>query len=521
MGTTITRDPSGEARAGVPRAEERARQDTQVRSADKVSRDPALDSEPNVLGTRTREPNLSAPSAIQYYLDALAPRQGDIRLLTPEDVDRECEALSSRGVEVQEIGRSRAGRPIHSLKVGEGPIQIVAIAGAHPDEPVGTSTCLHFARTLATDPRLRSLREKITVRFVPQCNPDGSASNARWFPKWSTGADLKEYLLYVQRDLPQDDVEFGFPEIATGRARPENQAMARWFDGIGKIDHYVSLHSMFLGGGALFLVTARDMDAVAPKLRFLLEQAGVQGLPLHDKDRAGQKGFHRICAGIQTAPTAEAMREFFSAGNAGKVAEHFLLNSMQYVQRNNDCPLAFVSEIPLACDPRLSSMVELPYSRADEELRLADGLSKNLDEIAELLVELEGLALAPEKIERVKDLARRITSGRAAVDALRGDLARYGDTRATEGNALETAINVHRRKATYLALVHSILDGEASTEADRLRTEVDRKFDDVVADIGEVAQFRFPSLDVQARLQMASLLGALIGERSTEPDGAV
>lgn len=475
---------------------------------------------------RTRARNGLA--AITRALEALRPRKGDIHLMAPEEVARRSESLRDRGVRVEVIGRSREGRPLHALRVGEGPITVAAIAGAHPDEPVGSATCLHLANRLASDPHLAWLRERITLHLVPQANPDGSAKNARWFPSWDSrdvesparvpplrgGAprkpSIKDYLKWVQRDLPKDDVEFGFPN-----ARPENEAIARWFDQIGRIDHYVSLHSMFLGGGALFLVTAKDMNSAQPKLRFLLERAQAVGLPLHDKDRAGQKGFHRISAGLQTAPTAEAMKQFFQAGGAEKVAKEFLLNSMQYVERNNGCPLAFVSEIPLCYDARLSSMKPLPVLRSAEEKRLADGLEAGLDEASALAQRLSRIELSPRAAADLALLDDRIAAGRAGIAALRGDLERYGDTPATEGNMLETNLNILRRRAQYFAMALAILDNEKGENAEFLRKEIDGELDGVIASIARESNLRFPSLEAQVELQLASVLAVLVGEPSS------
>jgi hypothetical protein len=362
---------------------------------------------------------------------------------------------------------------------------------------------------------------------VPQANPDGSAKNERWFSSWSPSSGrsaragspaavrLAEYFRWVHRDSPKDDVEFGFPDRPGGEARPENAAIAGWFDRLGRIDHYVSLHSMFLGGGALFLVRAPDLEASAPRLRFLLDETKANGLPLHDKDRFGQKGFHRICAGLMTAPTAEEMSAFFQSGKQSEVASHFKLNSMQYVERYAGCPLAFVSEIPLSYDPRLASMKPVEHTRAEEERRLAAGLTEVLDEGEALARRMGALALEPAGMLEagISRLGAELRSGRAQAAALLGDLERYKDAPATEGNVLETKLLLLRRRAGIYAHAIAVLEAAPpprAAELVALAAELEGKLNGVLARIGSEFDLRYPTLETQVRLQVAALLGALV-----------
>ncbi len=428
------------------------------------------------------------------WVAALAPR-GPQPFLEPAAVDARIAALAGQGVHIDEIGRSREGRAIHAGTVGHGPVVITVMAGAHPDEPTGTLTGLHLLEKLGTDPRFAPLLERITLHVVPQANPDGSARNAAWFSSWP---DLESYFKNVARDLPKDDVEFGFPDgpsRAPGEVRPENRALATWLDGIGHVDHHASLHSMFLGGGALFLVTADELkpdtpSPHAPTLRFLLDEADAVAMPLHDKDRMGQKGFFRLGAGLQTAPTAEAMKAFF-AGQ--ETAQAFLLNSMQYVAQNDGCPFSLVSEIPLVYDPRISSQKVTGVTRAAAEAALADGLLAVADRLDAFAVGLP-------------DIQERLRSMRNAAKAQKADLGRYGDKPATEGILVENDLNLLRREATLLAGIVRRLDGgpQADEAGERLSALVD--------EIRARFELKFPPVDVQMRLQIAAVLaGALDG----------
>lgn len=425
------------------------------------------------------------------WVAALAPR-GPVHFLEPHDVEAAMLSLQERGVDVSQIGSSREGRAIYAGKVGHGPIVLSVMAAAHPDEPTGTLTALHLLERLGTDKRFAPLLDKITLHVVPQANPDGAARNAPWFSSWKSEApDLAAYFRHVARDLPKDDVEFGFADTPPAAVRPENAALGAWLAGIGAIDHHASLHSMFLGGGALFLVTSADLQPHKGTLRFLLGEADAVGMPLHDKDRMGQKGFFRIGPGLQTAPTAEAMRAFF-AGQPS--AQSFLLNSMQSVAKNNACPFSLVSEIPLVYDPRISSMAPTGTSRVEAETKLADGLLEMADRVGALAEGLPGIQ-------------ERLTSMRNAAIAQKSDLARWGDAPATEGVLVENDLNLLRREATFLAAIDSERPG---TAADALAAIIDQ--------IRDGFDLRFPPIEVQMRLQIASVLAGALGTPAPAPN---
>ncbi|KIF05278.1 hypothetical protein PL81_14045, partial [Streptomyces sp. RSD-27] len=56
-------------------------------------------------------------------------------------------------VRLRQVGRSRAGRPLWVLSVaGRGGGEVLVVAGAHANEPVGGATALELARRVAGAP---------------------------------------------------------------------------------------------------------------------------------------------------------------------------------------------------------------------------------------------------------------------------------------------------------------------------------------------------------------------------------
>lgn len=248
------------------------------------------------------------------------------------------------------IGTSREGRPIRAACVGSGPLRVSVVAGAHAEEPAGPRTAERLANALANaaTPCMQQLVERFTFFIVPHVNPDGAHRNAAWI---RDEVDLVEYVRASVRELPGDDVEFNYPRDATDRAtRPENLAVADFLrEAGGPFAMHASLHGMAFAEGAWFLVCREwaERARTSGMTERLANAAGRAGLGLHDLDRGGEKGFHRIAPGFCTTPRADAMRDFFLERGDGATAALFRPSSMDFVQSLGGDPLCFVSELPL------------------------------------------------------------------------------------------------------------------------------------------------------------------------------
>src|SRR5690606_3559887 len=128
----------------------------------------------------------------------------------------------------EQIGLSRAGRPLYGLVVGDGSAHCSITAGAHADEPAGPMTAMLLAEWLAGETQAaREFRQQFTFRICPQVNPDGAEANREWF---APIPDFLTYLRHVKREGPGDDIEFGYPGGGRSAMRPENQAVAGFLE---------------------------------------------------------------------------------------------------------------------------------------------------------------------------------------------------------------------------------------------------------------------------------------------------
>lgn len=238
------------------------------------------------------------------------------------------------------LGESEEGRPLYGVVLGRGRQAVSLIAGAHADEPVGPETLRTFLlEGLRQRARMEALFEHFRFVVVPHINPDGEARNRAWIERWP---DLEAYLAGVVREPPGRDLEFGFP-----RMRPENRLVSEFLSAYAPFALHMSLHGMAFSEGALLLIERHWSFRTRGLQDGFAEAARAAGLPLHDHNRKGEKGFFYLAPGFNTTPEGEAMRCYFEAFGDEAMAARFHSSSMEWVRSLGGDPLCLVTELPL------------------------------------------------------------------------------------------------------------------------------------------------------------------------------
>jgi hypothetical protein len=275
-------------------------------------------------------------------------REAPERFRTAADVREEIEAAVRHQASLcvwLDAGLSEEGRPIYGAQLGHGRRVVSLIAGAHADEPVGPET---LRTILGHAPEradlLAPLFEAFTFLIIPQINPDGEAANRRWTEHWP---DVAAYLLHTARELPGRDLEFGYPAM-----RAENRAVSAMLARHAPISLHMSLHGMGFAEGVMLLIDRHWAGRTRPLQQAFVESAGRFGLPLHDHNRRGEKGFFYIGPGFTTTPEGAAMRAHFQALGDEETAARFHDSSMEFVRGLGGDPLCLVTELPLFLLPR-------------------------------------------------------------------------------------------------------------------------------------------------------------------------
>jgi hypothetical protein len=260
------------------------------------------------------------------------------------------------------LGLSRNGHEIYGFALGSGRLHVSLIAGCHADEPVGPATLSRLVSFLGALDDRHPLLSTIRWRIVPHANPDGRLRNDLWVRNTrpiedSRGAPdigyvLDTYLEHVVRELPGDDIEFGFPRSAEDtEARPENRAVAEFLADGAPYQLHGSLHGMGFSPGPWFLIESSWIERCQEMRDRLRHRVWETGYDLFDPDRGGEKGFTRIDTGFCTRPDSRAMRAHFETVGDQLTAAKFRPSSMEYVRGLGGDPLTFVSEMPLFLTP--------------------------------------------------------------------------------------------------------------------------------------------------------------------------
>lgn len=303
--------------------------------------------------------------------DDLYGRIGDILAIEPADPP-----LGAT------LGLSRGGRPVRGVHLEGGPLRVSLLAGCHADEPVGPRLLGHLSAYLAQLPEADPLLRRYEWWIVPHINPDGAERNRAWQHPDADAYELTEYLTSAVRELPGDDIEFGFPRDEDDRGcRPENRAVYDWWrTADGPFALHVSLHGMAFAAGPWFLIEAAWQDRCGELKRRCADTVRDLGYPLHDVERQGEKGFFRLERGFCTRPDSRYMREHFERLHDPDIASKFRPSSMETIRALEGDPLTLVSEMPLFITPGVG-----------EELGPPDPASQKWSErIAEWREQLDG-----------------------------------------------------------------------------------------------------------------------------------
>ncbi|MCH2375129.1 MAG: peptidase [Planctomycetes bacterium] len=266
------------------------------------------------------------------------------------------------------IGTSREGRPVRALKIGSGAFRISLIGGCHADEPVGPRLLRRLAAYLDHQPSTSDLLTRFEWWIIPHINPDGEANNRSWYEDDAEEYDLIRYLRSAARELPGDDIEFGFPHNAEDQdARPENRgAVAWWQTAAGPFHLHASLHGMAIAAGPWFLVETTWQDRLEEFKKRCRKAVSERGYTLHDVERHGEKGFFRIEKGFCTRPDSMYMRQHFLNQNDPETAALFRPSSMETIRALGGDPLTLVSEMPLFITPGVGEELGPPDPVAEE-----------------------------------------------------------------------------------------------------------------------------------------------------------
>ncbi|MBC9716711.1 3-hydroxyacyl-CoA dehydrogenase [Streptomyces sp. TRM66268-LWL] len=161
-----------------------------------------------------------------------------------DDVERAVRRLAEehpRLLRLREVGRSGDGRALWLLSAGHGSRDVLTVAGAHANEPVGGASVLELARRFVRDPRWLAERD-CTWHALLCLDPDGARRH-----EGLEGPSLLGYHLGFYRPNFTRQPEF-LPGAGDGRPpMPESRALMGVLDELRPVVQF-SLHGNEVGG---------------------------------------------------------------------------------------------------------------------------------------------------------------------------------------------------------------------------------------------------------------------------------
>ncbi len=124
--------------------------------------------------------------------------------LTVNEINKTLSKLCKTN-EIIKLGISDGGYEILSVKLGKGKENALIFGFPHPNEPIGSLTCLTLIKLIKNN---KSLMKKYTWYIIPCADPDGAKLNEGWFKgKFS----IKKYAYNFYRTQSKKQTDWTFP----------------------------------------------------------------------------------------------------------------------------------------------------------------------------------------------------------------------------------------------------------------------------------------------------------------------
>ncbi|MGW3631290.1 M14 family zinc carboxypeptidase [Streptomyces sp. NPDC005122] len=369
---------------------------------------------------------------------------------------------------LRDIGTSRAGRPLWLLSAGHGPRQVLTVAGAHANEPVGGATSLRFAQWLARDPSVLGSGDgglDCTWHFLLCLDPDGASLAEGWMTANRSGVPdaaapplIGSYYRRFYR--PAFAAQPEFPPIA-GDPRapmPESEALLGLIDELRPVVQF-SLHGVEVGG--TFLQLTRAVPGAPAAYRRIAADLGV---PLEHRPFDGM-GWLVEGPGVLVLPDGSPAEE---RDPSGFVSRSTWLHAMRHgtVSAVVEAPFWSVAGVG---DPR-------PVAEPRRELAdVSEILLGRVKQLESVVGELD-----PRPPGTPDELAH-FTAARELMDIGSGvvDTWSAAELATTVGNSVSLGIAARRIPLRAAAMMRRALGGAPALDAlvDGWARELERTFD--------------------------------------------
>ncbi|MFF7276720.1 M14 family zinc carboxypeptidase [Streptomyces griseorubiginosus] len=180
-----------------------------------------------------------------------------------DELERRARALVRAApglLRLEKVGQSRAGRPLWLLSAGHADRHILAVAGAHANEPVGGASALRLAALFAGRPELLE-RLGCAWHFLLCLDPDGAHLAHGWQPEEPEPSLTECHRGFYRPAFARQPESLPLPP---GEPLPESATLVRILDELRPLAQF-TLHGIEFGGA--FVMMTRTVPGVADAFR--------------------------------------------------------------------------------------------------------------------------------------------------------------------------------------------------------------------------------------------------------------
>jgi len=399
--------------------------------------------------------------------------------------------------EVINLGKSDGGCDIFSAKLGEGKKTALIFGFPHPNEPIGSLTCLTLIKLIKNN---KDLMKRYTWYIVPCADPDGASLNEGWF---KGKFNIKKYAYNFYRTQAKKQTDWTFPakyKDYSFDSPPKNtQALANLIKKI-RPDLVYPLHNAGFSG-AYFFVTKRLGEKYYSEMINLCNRLKIP-LDLGEPEMPFMKILKKP---IYLDFGLEELYDYFK-GNGQNPLE--ILNhgthSIGYARKYNKNVFGLIGEVPYIYDAKIEDMALSGETRKTMLKRKYEEYSVIVDLIEDALklqnVNKESLfySLLKEIIPMEKSLILAGLNGLKSKEYLK-----------KASNAEKFNSDVIGKFYTSLVLGECrrlLLDSKKSPETKKYLNMVEAKIDELIEYVDKNSSYNVIPIDVLVKLQIGCLL---------------
>ncbi|VVB60815.1 Zinc carboxypeptidase [uncultured archaeon] len=418
-----------------------------------------------------------------------------------DELDKRLLKLAGKNTVIN-LGKSAKGHPVLCTRLGSGKKNALIFGFPHPNEPIGSLTCLSLIKLIKKE---KSLQKKYTWYIVPCADPDGAKLNEGWFKgKFS----VKKYARHFYRSRETLQTDWSFPikykDYAFDNPPPNVVALVKLMKAI-KPDIVYPIHNDGFGGAYFYISRAmpeKYYDCVINLCNSLSIPLDL-GNPNFDEP----KFLHlkELKKPVYLNFDFEECYDFYK--RLGRDPDKLLeggTDSIGFAKKLNPRAFGMLGEVPYLYDPHI-------VNRSPINMTKRDGLLHEV-KIESQVVDFVRRAIGYKGIKRDSLLYDLL---RATVREEKGDLAAdRADLKKSEYKKSETV--AEEFSASVLSMFNSalilgelrrlLLECKKTKERDALVRRVEKKIDEFVSYVDRHSDYKTIPIRKLVQLQLGLLL---------------